>query len=860
MNPLLETARRYVASGLSVLPIATDGSKSPAPCIREWSPYQKRRPTEEELSRWFAAPAGIAVIFGAVSGNAECLDFDEPGLFDEYEQLAEDNGLDDLLRRLPMAETPSGGRHLYFRCETRVDKNTPLARIEDEVSCETKGARRRDGKYWKVRTRIETRGAGGYAIIPPSPAACHPEKRPYVLLRGSLTALPVLTEGERIALHRLARVFNAYQIPQPVEAKPKTRGRTSEGLSPGDDFDARGDVLELLQRHGAQVVGRYGETVFIKRPGKNERGHSATWNHGGYRYLCMFTSNWYPFEPERAYSPFAVYALLEHEGNFSAAAKALYAAGYGDRRATTSAASGSLPAPPELEEDAASAPTWEAWKKRGKRLAAWKQTNDDEFRWRVGDWWNTADVKWGDKAEFLKETFGEGRRFQIPKYATACKAFPPDKRMEGIPFWLYQELAAQSEEKRAQYLQKFKEGGLTRNVLRAELGTVPPKREPKGWLAVGKHLPVSLADELLSAIARDGSPVTTARVRAALGSASQFQEGHAAEEEYPPAWTDPHTPEIDAFSGHKSVPERDAENSDFLLKNVENGTSNSSAGGRIEDDKNQSKRLTEAPFSSVSDDYSIRDSLPRNEEAAVQVYKGGGQHCPLFEADPAFVQPSVQRHRREATSDIFDTSPAIVPLVATASQIAIADSIALQRKRGHDHTRKIHEDKGSYAKNVAVDLRGCRAEVVGVQWLESLGLPVSDWNPLADQAVSRPDVLLWQKVPLEIKSAAPGSRYFYVNEEQRERFAAYPGLYYLPLLMQDERTFIVCEPIPAEETATWKLLTPEAFPNITAPCRSAPVTCLKPLQSLDALHRLKPAVSAWKEQGREEVSLYALLG
>jgi len=43
----------------------------------------------------------------------------------------------------------------------------------------------------------------------------------------------------------------------------------------------------------------------------------------------VFSSNAVPFEPEHSYGPFAVYTMLEHDGNFAAAATALRLQGYG---------------------------------------------------------------------------------------------------------------------------------------------------------------------------------------------------------------------------------------------------------------------------------------------------------------------------------------------------------------------------------------------------------------------------------------------------------------------------------------------------------------------------------------------------
>ncbi|MGI4790202.1 MAG: DNA primase family protein [Janthinobacterium lividum] len=72
------------------------------------------------------------------------------------------------------------------------------------------------------------------------------------------------------------------------------------------------------------------ERIYLRRPGK-ERGVSATFcpDTG---ILYNFSTNARPFGAERGYSPFAVFALLEHEGDFRAAARALREQGYGDPR------------------------------------------------------------------------------------------------------------------------------------------------------------------------------------------------------------------------------------------------------------------------------------------------------------------------------------------------------------------------------------------------------------------------------------------------------------------------------------------------------------------------------------------------
>src|SRR5208282_1470514 len=89
-------AQRYVAAGLSLIPIAADGSKSPdwrrLPMAldereKRWKPswkiYQVRPPNETELHKWRDVESGfgIAAVGGVVSGGKpgcglEIIDFD----------------------------------------------------------------------------------------------------------------------------------------------------------------------------------------------------------------------------------------------------------------------------------------------------------------------------------------------------------------------------------------------------------------------------------------------------------------------------------------------------------------------------------------------------------------------------------------------------------------------------------------------------------------------------------------------------------------------------------------------------------------------------------------------------------------
>ena len=68
---------------------------------------------------------------------------------------------------------------------------------------------------------------------------------------------------------------------------------------------------------------------YWRRPGKTERGTSATVNYEGSGVFYVFSTAADPFEELTGYSKFHAHVLLNHNGDFKAAAKALARRGYG---------------------------------------------------------------------------------------------------------------------------------------------------------------------------------------------------------------------------------------------------------------------------------------------------------------------------------------------------------------------------------------------------------------------------------------------------------------------------------------------------------------------------------------------------
>lgn len=301
-------AQAYLDSGLCVLPARLQRK---CPALPSWKAYQARLPSRTEVQAWFANPHdALCIVTGGVSGNTEILDFDAGGaLFDEWVEIVTKQA-PGLLERLVIERSPSGGFHVAYRCIEPICGNMKLAQ-----------RRQADGK---LQTMIETRGEGGLFLCAPTAG--------YELIQGALTSLPVLTPAEWDILLSAAWSLNEYVaelVDGPKNANVAAHVATGPAIPatarPGDDYGARGDVREILVRHGwTQVKG--GDNEYWRRPGKTD-GWSATLKD---RVFYVFSSNAEPFEPHKGYSPFAVYTWLEHNGDFTAAAAKLREQGFGE--------------------------------------------------------------------------------------------------------------------------------------------------------------------------------------------------------------------------------------------------------------------------------------------------------------------------------------------------------------------------------------------------------------------------------------------------------------------------------------------------------------------------------------------------
>ncbi len=310
----------YLAYHLSIIPI---DHKTKKPLTRAlpigndskptWKPFQERQPSSDEVAGWSAMNIkSMAVVFGAVSSNAELLDFDHNPEVTPRSYSADEffgpwwTACGDLVEQydLPLWRTGGGGYALAYRCET-IAPNMKLAWVPDESADAGRAI------------AIETRGEGGYALVPPS---LHPSGERYTMIRGDLTKIAIIPTEVRAKFHEVARsLCLAPYAKQDVTAaiRKHTKNRAGDGLdSVIATFNAQNNIVDLLERH--RYTHAHGNR-WIRPDGKSgsvdvfkEENISFHWSSNDTLHR---TNGSGPVPVD----PFQVYTVFEHGGDHEAA-------------------------------------------------------------------------------------------------------------------------------------------------------------------------------------------------------------------------------------------------------------------------------------------------------------------------------------------------------------------------------------------------------------------------------------------------------------------------------------------------------------------------------------------------------------
>jgi hypothetical protein len=136
-NNILKNALAYQKRNLSVIPVKPD--KKP---LIKWEEYKKRIADPDEIRVWFKKwpHANIGIVTGKISGDVGVIDVDNETGIEEINELLPESYI------TPMADTPSGGEHIYTV-------------IPDGLSL---------SNNVRIIPGCDFRGEGGYVVAPPS--------------------------------------------------------------------------------------------------------------------------------------------------------------------------------------------------------------------------------------------------------------------------------------------------------------------------------------------------------------------------------------------------------------------------------------------------------------------------------------------------------------------------------------------------------------------------------------------------------------------------------------------------------------------------------------------------------------------
>lgn len=324
--------------GIQFMPVLKDK----AAFIKEWQKNVKKYD--------YSNAQGCGIVCGSLSGNLEALDFDlkydlTGKLMQSYIDAV--NAINpNIFPKMTIQSTMSGGYHLIYRC-SEIEGNLHLAHrpttdldrqktYQKTLSDPKKQANpknltpeafqqeliniaQRSHDNDNSRVLIETRGQGGYIACYPMPG--------YQMVQGSWSTIQQITPEERNVLFEVAYGFNSFFKEAPVSTRVEPK-KVTKGLTPSEDYNERGDVVGLLESHGWTYVRKQGGKIIMRRPGETSTKTSGNYDEDK-RWFSVFSTSTI-FEAQKPYKPYAVFAMLECNGDYSQVTKKLAQMGYGD--------------------------------------------------------------------------------------------------------------------------------------------------------------------------------------------------------------------------------------------------------------------------------------------------------------------------------------------------------------------------------------------------------------------------------------------------------------------------------------------------------------------------------------------------
>jgi len=234
---IYEAAKKLLSEGCSVIPIKP-GTKAP---LIEWSVYQERRPTEEELEKWFVDTDNqLGLVTGNVSDGRFILDFDGLNWEESFHEFEE--RFPEIKAKARIVVTGSGRLHVYGKCQDLPsDLTRKIKRYYDD-----EGA---------IVGEVELRCNRHQSLVPPSK---HPSGAVYSYLDDEVK------KDIEISLERFNKILAWIQEGQKAEA---------DTLEDGEDIEADQLTPEHKTKLADYYLKRILRQVLINRADRNNKGY-----------------------------------------------------------------------------------------------------------------------------------------------------------------------------------------------------------------------------------------------------------------------------------------------------------------------------------------------------------------------------------------------------------------------------------------------------------------------------------------------------------------------------------------------------------------------------------------------------------
>lgn len=250
------------------------------------------------------ATQGVGIVTGY--NGLEVIDVDlkvfgtlkeQQDFWNELLDLLKSN-IDDFDLKFVIYKTRNQGYHIIYKC-SKPDGNIKIAKLKGHD-----------------QAVIESRGVGGYVFV-------YDNK----ISKLGYHDVQHISDKDREILWTLCSTYNYIAPTEAVQVPDETKQEYhGANITAWQDYNNKVSIFDIIGDEFT-IVKKLSDKYIIKR-------HGATSAHSGYVYQNGFmylfsTGTRYPHE--KLITPFAAYAIKNHNGDFTAAAKDIYNQGYGSR-------------------------------------------------------------------------------------------------------------------------------------------------------------------------------------------------------------------------------------------------------------------------------------------------------------------------------------------------------------------------------------------------------------------------------------------------------------------------------------------------------------------------------------------------